>query len=563
MMPLPMTHPHRLSSFALLAASVVVALPVCVQRALGQAAPAAPSAPLLGGRPDRDPLTGPAAGVALGEPFQSTGAGIALQPPAGGKTIRRPGDTEFVRFVYSDDKAYLTVANYTLPEPAPLTSKDGKVGLLETAAERLKLANPGAEIVRQDLINIGDGLVGLLVARYTVGTVSFLTQQAIVQGSEQVYYTISYVTPGQKPTLRNAASAPPGPDGTETTVAPPSEAEQRALDTFAAVLDSVRLLDRSGLKIDQDQRLYRTRAFYVNLSKPKIEQALLPEQYFRIVRNGQDVGYVVVTEGMSMLGGFPAVRVATRTHTFVDDERKRQVYAEAWLESTTDRKHEKWSRTSTISEQGKPDKQHVSEIGASDLATKAVSNSPAGQELALGEKPTYRMVDEYPLTVKFASTGGAIEPVERLLPPWYAPQAIVHLLPRLVPDTDPKGYLFATYVPERREVMLRYIDVRPSRLVRFGGNGPGPDDPATPQVRATPIEDKLGIDGNVTTHYVDDNGKYLGNETRFTDDDGREIRVSLIATTATDLTQRWGKRANLAPPGNAPGAVKPAVEKGR
>lgn len=557
-----MTHHDRPTTFGIFSIVVTIALASTAMRAAAQPAPS----DILRGRPDREPLAGSAAGVALGEPFTSVAAGITLQPPVGGKTIRRPGETEFVRFAYPDDKAYLTVSNYSLPEPAPLTTTDKRVGLLETAAERLTLSNPGAEIVRQDVTNVGDGSVGILVARYTVGTVSYLTQQAIVQGSEQVYYTITYVTPGQKPAPQGGAPdvgpVAPGAEPADRAVVPPSAGEQLALDRFAAVLDSVRLLDRSGIKLDQDQRLYRTRAFYVNLSQKKVERTLLPAQYFRLVRNGQDVGYVFTSEAASTLGGFPAVKVASRTHTFLDDDHKRQVYAEAWLESSIDRKHEKWTRSSTISEDGKPDQQHVSEIGASDLATKAVPADDGPR--VLGQEQRFRMVDEYPLTVKFAATGGAITPVERLLPPWYAPQAILHLLPRLVPESEPKGYLFANYVPERREVMLRYIDVKPTRGVRFGGAGTGgPDDAATPLVRATPIEDKLGLDGYLTTHYVTEDGAYLGSETKYTDDDGRDFTVDLIATTADDLTQRWTGRANLAPLGDAPGTVKPTAEKGR
>ncbi len=544
-----MTNPYR---FRLLAAAVLCGLAACP--AFAQQAPTAPAAPdILSDRPDKDPTAANDGPIALDEAFESVAAGISFQPPANGKKIRRPGEQEFVRFLYEDEKAYLTAGTYSLQEPAPLTTTGNKLGLLETASQRLRLTNPGAEIVREDITNVRDGNVGLMVARYTVGTASYLSQQAIIQDSERVYYTLTYITPGSKPTQRNAAMPPDG----AIISAPPTPAEQRALDTFAAVLDSVRLIDRTNIKLDQDQRLFRTRAFYVNLSQAKIEKELVPEQYFRIVRNGQDTGYVVANESTGKLGGFPSVKIATRTHTFVDDERKRQVYSESWMQMTSDRKHETWTRSSVISESGKKEKQHTSEIGASDLATKAVSNTPAGERLELGERPTFRMVDEYPLTVKFSSTAGAIEPVEVKLPPWYCPQALVYVLPRLVPENDPKGYLFATYVPERREVMLRYIDVLQPRWVSFGG--------ADGQERqeAVPIEDKVGLDGHVTTHYVTPNGTYLGSETKFTDDAAKEITISFIATTAADLKQRWGERANLAPLGDAPGALKPADDKGR
>ena len=47
--------------------------------------------------------------------------------------------------------------------------------------------------------------------------------------------------------------------------------------------------------------------------------------------------------------------------------------------------------------------------------------------------------------------------------------------------------------------MLRYLDVGAEQRVTIAGEA----------MRAIPIQDRLGLEGSVTTHYVSSNGKYL------------------------------------------------------
>jgi hypothetical protein len=489
----------------------------------------------LAGRPDKEPSP-----VALGPAFSNLAAGISLQPPAGGKMIRRPGDPEIVRYVYEKDNAVLTVTSATLKGPVPLTSDmspTGSPGMLERAITEIKRANPAAQIMRQDTTTLGDNATGMVAARYTVGTNSYLNQQAIVQASDRLYYTITYLTPGAKPNTPDDAPIDPH--------------EQAAVATFSAVLDSVKILDRSKIKLDQDQRLYRTRAFFVNLSRAKLEKCLIPQQWMRILKNGKDVGYLYIIEEKTTLGGFPAVKIGLRGRQY--DDADRQIDTEAWLQMTTDRKHEKWSRLTVtfdkkkmaagskdLEKEKKKATDYATEIGASDLSTKAVATSVDGKT-PIGAGQDIHMVDEYPLTVKYTGKTGAPEPVERMLPPWYLPQALGQLLPRALPLDERKGYLFASYVPDRREVMLRYIDVLSLRKIHLGDK----------DYRATPIEDKIGLDGFVTTHYIGEEGDYLGSETKYSDSDGNDVTITFIRSNAKELNQLWDQ-ANLSRPAETP-----------
>ena len=70
------------------------------------------------------------------------------------------------------------------------------------------------------------------------------------------------------------------------------------------------------------------------------------------------------------------------------------------------------------------------------------------------------------------------KPTDTKLPPYYLPQALGQLLPRLLP-AEPAQYLFAFYVSGPRTVLQRYIDVGAPSEVELDGQS----------VRAIPISD--------------------------------------------------------------------------
>ena len=61
-------------------------------------------------------------------------------------------------------------------------------------------------------------------------------------------------------------------------------------------------------------------------------------------------------------------------------------------------------------------------------------------------------VTEHPLDER--NSGRHVEPMQRGLPPFYLPQVISHLLPRLVPTGDPKTFMFMIYVPRAERSFL-------------------------------------------------------------------------------------------------------------
>jgi len=487
-------------------------------------------ATILKGRPDVP------SGELLGPVYESQSAGIAFRPPADAKQIKRGGvPDEVVQYVNEDEDFIFKVSRLTFKDPGlPLTSaKDqfgrAQQGILEHTLEQLKRTVGDAEVLRQDVTNIGDWDVGMLVMRFAIGTKDHLMQQAIVRGNNQLYYVLELISPGAKP---------------RTPLDQENPKERAAVDMFTKILESVRLLDQGKLKEEQDQRLFRTRALYANLTETRLKKVLLPEQWRRIIRNGKDIGYMYIVEekekqsdtGGGVVQVIPGVLIGIRSRTYPDQEEPAlQVDAESWMFSSFDRKHEDWSSVAIIDPHDpkeKKEKTHVSEFGSSDRQISRVLD----ENLQVGEKddpkqPPVRQAEAYSLSVQHMGKSASRQPLTRELPPFYLPQAIGHLLPRLFPLREPKGYLFATYVGDRREVMLRYIDVKPEREATIDGK----------KVRAVPVEDRLGLEGSVTTHYMDPEGEYLGSI-------NEETKVSILPTDAATLQQLW-KEADLTRPG--------------
>jgi hypothetical protein len=431
----------------------------------------------------------------LGERFESALAGISLCPPAASVQQRATENADLVaEFINSDKQWDLRVSKIHTPVPAPLTTlNDSKgqehKGIQESVVDELRQQLPGCEIVRNDQTNVADSSskypnVGMIAVRYKDGELARLMQRAIIQG-DSLYYLLDFTTPGAKA-------------GTPAEVIDPQE--KSAVELFAAMLDSVRLRDNADIKEEQIQRLFRTHAFYYNLTPAAYKRALVPEQWFRIVQDGKDIGYTNIVEETANQANRDGFRVMVRSRTF--PAKGKQLDSESELFCAFDRSHEEWTSSSSLTGEGQAPL-NVSEVGISDRAFK--STEPAappiiGNFRAPATRASAQHTAEvYKLSVTFSHN--SVKPLTRdFLPPYYLPQALGHLLPRLLPLDRPQTYLFATYVPEQREVVMRYVDVEKERDVPFIGG----------KIHAVAINDRIGYEGSPITHYVSPDGKYLG-----------------------------------------------------
>jgi hypothetical protein len=167
-----------------------------------------------------------------------------------------------------------------------------------------------------------------------------------------------------------------------------------------------------------------------------------------------------------------------------------------------------------MTEIGSSDRRVTREADNSDLIAKGDANDP--------NQPKVRIGDVYTMNVQRVGKQAAEAPINRSLPPFYLPQAVGHLLPRLLPRREAKTFLFATYVSDQKEVMLRYVDVGTEQEVDLDGQ----------RVLAVPISDHIGLQGSVTVHYISPEGKYLGSV-------NHDSKITVLPTDAATLQKMW------------------------
>ncbi|MBV8779898.1 MAG: hypothetical protein JO353_00740 [Phycisphaerae bacterium] len=513
---------------------------------------------ILPGRPDADKPTAQEA-QELGAPFESVAAGIAFRPPAGMKKIvGMPGDV-IVRYVDDDRHWVLAVSKLNFEKPValastikvdrdspatmPSTQPGADKGLLETTADQMKIDAPGVEVLRKDVVPIGGTDVGMIAARYSVGPQTNLTQQGLFRVNDKNYYLFNLTVPA--PRQGNVSDDPQ---------------VQTAVATFNSVLETVRLLEQTAIREEQDQRLFHTRTLFVNLTQDKIRQALVKEQWLRLKKDGKDIGYSYVAEevgrdlpraghaGSAFATGDEGPLIGIRSRTF--PEAGTRVDAETWMWMSFDRKNEKWSNIAIIDRgpdaTGKPQRRTVGDVGSSYVTQKTVYDKDLighGEEIKQGQvdaqQPPFRVVDVHMLDVEHIGKNQDSTPVLQQLPVFYIPQALAYLLPELLPRKQPNTYMFASYVAERRAVMSRYVDVGGEDQVTIGNK----------TVLAVPVKDRFGLEGAATINYISPDGTYL-------ESDSPDTKVQVFPSDAATLQQIW-KDANLTRPGAVEDAPVP------
>lgn len=517
-------------------------------RVLGQAETAPP--PVLPGRPG--PVTAPATGpsvLKLGDTLTFARLGVSLRQPEGMTASRFARPDEIVGFRDAGRDWSINLKRYILPEPYPLNSVvairgSNRVGMVEVTLKRIKDAAPDAEALRNDSIYVGDAETGMLALRYSFGSQRKLMQRALIQANEQMYYDLTMISPG----------------ATRADVEDPVERE--AVEAFRAVLDSIKLLDLLETKRDQEERLFNSRAFFTDV-KTRLQKVLIPEQVYRILRDGKDIGYSYSSEHIDKLAGGEGIELGTMTRLLRGDE---QDDINLICGITGDLRHEQFSQILVTGKtsQNFEDRNWVMGFGTSDRNTRIRYDRELDEKTVDADidprtgrprkQPAVREREVCELNVTFYGRHSNPDPFTQPVPPWYLPQAVGRLLPRLLPLSE-KKYLFASYQSDENYpvVRSRYVDVLLDEDVNIGGQ----------KVRAVPIRDWMD-EATVTTHYIALDGKYLGSETRIDHWDAPASTVTVIPSDAAAITKLWPQAKLEAPkklerPATRPANAKPGT----
>jgi hypothetical protein len=323
---------------------------------------------------------------------------------------------------------------------------------------------------------------------------------------------------------------------------------------------------------DQRRRVLHTRALFLDWTDKKLARVLVKQQWFRVLRDNHDVGWTYVEEmtgadRKKLVGtikdGSPNEKVAP--DDLVTDDGL-VVYVRSWWQTpqeatidtgsemfvTFDRSREIFANMLGITPKGKSTNLTV-EIGQSLRQIKREFHLKDPESMSVPDEedprqPANRLVEVRQLKIDVTkSTSGDAQPLSIDVPPWYLPEAMGHLLPRLLSvneySHEPKTYLFASYVAENRKLMTRYVDVGEQRQVVLGGK----------TFQATPVEERLGIEGEPTIYYVDDDGRYVGSEVK-------DTGWSMVLSDPDELSRLWPKAQFTRPQQvAAPAPLKPSV----
>jgi hypothetical protein len=446
---------------------------------------------------------------------------VSFQPfaPATRTDNKAPG--EIVRFEHAAKKWTLVLARNEPPAPVQLhdtrdVNGNARPGYLTSAIVDLRKGDAMAEVFRNEIVDYGELKVGIITATAKPGGAGgqpVLLQQAIVAISPRLYYSLVFTMPF-------AGGDPQG-----------DPAVGEAVGTFKAVLDSLERVDLSKIRQEQEDRLIRTRALFVNWTKPRLLAAIRPERFLRFRQEGRDVGYAFVVEepARSLPRGGQAREVVEPKDAFgirvgmrmrLATEPGKDVQTESWMYVSFDRRHEVWSTTTIstdpVATSQKERENWQLELGTSDLVEDRVFGENVKPEdlkeldrknrenfdkkLGKPDEVPFRIVDKMQLSVETRQRSGELPTIKRELPPFYLQQALSLLLPRLLPLGEPNTYAFASYSSDGRAIMMRYVDVTREADVTLGGQ----------KLRAVGVVDRLGYEGQPITHYVSPQGEYLG-----------------------------------------------------
>jgi hypothetical protein len=371
---------------------------------------------------------------------------------------------------------------------------------MQQSIDQFTSAAPDAQLMKQDEITIGKRRIGMLSYRHTVGPDARLTQQAILQLSKRYYYVIEFSSPGAKP---------------GSPIDDPAEAEPK--DVFRQILNTVRLLDQSKVREDQDARLLRTRTLFLGLKEATLKPVLVPEMYLRHLKNGKDVGYSYQVEEPYESAGQKGFRIGRRTRMIEDG---RQIDSESWFFMTWDRKHEDFSIV-TITDTGK-EKASVTQLGVSNREVqRRVDRVNGVTDPNDPRQPPMREDEKASLSVSVITNLGRMRPIDQDLPVAYIPLALDQVLPRLV-YKEPRTYLVWKWLPDRMRRGMIYVDAGREEMTML----------ADKTIRGTPVSTKLGLEGSTTITYITREGRFAGqiNETE---------KTMTLPSTEQELTALW------------------------
>jgi hypothetical protein len=315
-------------------------------------------------------------------PWQDKAHGISVRPPIGTRLVEQTADDYLLRIIDEAGKFQITVA--LKKSAADLTLEQ----VLRSAREQIKTFQPASDVVGSEVKKIGqlEGAIIYFRVPQPVGD-DLLIGQAIGRIDAQRFVLME---------LRCVITAGP-----------------QYIPTFEAVTQSLSIANRGELAAQRRAALERGQAWRHSLSIEKLHKSLIPEQFFRLVENGRDIGYLRVTQAQNANGVAlhprPGVEVEVRSRIVAQGV---TIDSRAAMYLADDDAAEVWTITTTYRQRdarGQEQLRTFTETGARTGETMEIAiNGPEGLK-----KPKYKRPVVGYLSKVEAETIGQLLPRDR------------------------------------------------------------------------------------------------------------------------------------------------------
>jgi len=329
--------------------------------------------------------------------------GLSLRLPVGARTVSHTADEYLLRLVHEQQDYQMTVA----------VRRSREALTLERVAESAQLqvvdAEPTARLIEQEQTSVGERPARVLLFRVPADQArDALLGQAILRIDPFTFAVLE---------IRGSLADQPH--------------LRRVLN---AMLGTLRIADQEQLAAERKAAVERSTAWRERLTVDQIEAAVGGEAYFRLLQNGEDIGYLRVVSRMETFNNQRGPEVSVATHLEMDGRRVDSV-AE-YFRPADSAVGEAWSIRTTIRAPGMEDRTIV-ETGAGTTGF---------------------------IEVKQDGTAGVASKNLRFARPpnGYLPQADGWLLPRLIPRETAGVYGFYWYHNNEQAVTFRRDRVTPT-----------------------------------------------------------------------------------------------------
>lgn len=345
-----------------------------------------------------------------GDRWREEAHGLSLSPPRGAQASPLPAEDGLVRFLGPGESQIEVFLKHST---ADLTID----GVLDEAVRQFAMACPSAKILKQNRLAVSDLTGGVLYFAVPDRKRSLLVGQAFV-----------LLNPRQIVMLQ---------------LTHPLDAHESAVDVFEAVLASLLVQDPAQLNEFRAQRIAHGEAWRQTIRPDRLRAVTPAKQWFRIVDDHLDVGYMRLQTRRDEQLGQPGALVETDAHWTAgpnDYDVNHQAFAsddgtyEAWSVRTAVR------RTDPASAYGPPP-----------------SDRP--QDVSVWAQTGVRIQDK--ITLTFDGPAGRKELRWRQPPRGYLSQVHLLLLGPLLAGQDSAEFGFYAYSPN-----VRKLAFRTDRLVR-------------------------------------------------------------------------------------------------